>query len=137
MTRIELADAMLKGLSNPEVRESAFHYIGVTGEFDYFGNPIILPNKALCCACAIGCALIGAHDGDYRKASQEFVAKANDENYEWRDELEIYSDLLGISFELARQIERQHLDDKSVAQIADWLKSDPDWAEGWEDAAHV
>lgn len=116
MTRTELADAMLKGLSNPEVRENAFRYIGIN-DFDN-----ILEKKP-CMACAIGCALIGKHNGDYVSARDAYDATRAKEEFEWEDDLEIFARLLEIPFELAQEIEYRHLDDEPITQIAAWLKS--------------
>jgi hypothetical protein len=106
MNRYQLADAMIKGLNAPNVKESQTSYIN---------NP---KSKSTCWACALGCALIGHYDGNCKQAYEA-----------WRDatihlgEYDAFSDLLGITPALAVEIEFKHMNGINVQQIAAWLKS--------------
>lgn len=120
MNRPELADAMIKGKNTLNVKESKGDYIRISYRLD----------GATCFACALGCALIGKLDGDCCGAetilnNTQYVKKQIDEH-------NVFSELLRISPSLAIDIEHKHLNGQTIEQIARWLKSDPDWAEGWE-----
>ena len=110
MNRYQLADAMIKGLHAKGVEESRKHYVAVT------------ESKNLCKACALGCALIGQLDGDYRKAERvydEKCASLGNDAHEFR----IFADLLNITETLAFKVEHYHLQGMPIQQIAAWLKS--------------
>jgi hypothetical protein len=108
MTRIELADAMLKGANTDGVIEDKQNYISGT-------------SLNWCFACALGCALIGKFDGDYHAAKLALKDAAKGRP---ASEYHIFGDLLGISPELALSIEHKHLNDWPIEQIAAWLKSE-------------
>jgi hypothetical protein len=108
MTRIELADAMLKGAHTDGVIEDKQNYISET-------------SLKWCFACALGCALIGKYDGDYRKAKQALKDTAKGRP---ASEYHVFGDLLGVSPELALSIEHKHLNGMPIEQIAAWLKSE-------------
>lgn len=107
MTRHELADAMIKGLETPNVVESDIHYIAV-GSF----------KTSPCRACALGAALIGHYDGNYRRAKQALQSCGMR-----LDEYNSFAKLLDISLALAVEIELKHLNGMPIQQIAAWLKS--------------
>jgi len=109
MTRHELANAMIKGLHTPNVREDQMAYVHVSEK------------RPLCKACALGCALIGSLDGDTREA--ERIYRYKDQTETIKTVYDIFSDLLGISPELALEIEFKHLNGMPVQQIAAWLKT--------------
>lgn len=105
MNRTQLADAMLRGAKTEGVKESRHHIIGI-------------PVNGPCLACAIGCALIGKHDGNYRKAKIALKYAA----FNSTSEYQAYANLLSISPELAIEIEHRHLNGQTIEQIAAWLK---------------
>lgn len=109
MTKKELAAAMRLGVTTYGVKESSTHYVDST-------TP-----SGFCMACALGCAFIGKHGGDYRLAEGAY-----DEQIRSGDDLgsDVLARLLGISGDLADEIEWRHLDGSSVEQIATWLESE-------------
>jgi hypothetical protein len=109
MTRYELANAMLKGLHTPNVREDKMAYVSVSEK------------RPLCKACALGCALIGKFDGDVIQAERIYRYKDNTETA--KTAYDIFGDLLGIDPELALEIEFKHLNGMPIQQIAAWLKT--------------
>mgnify|MGYP003579714325 CR=1 FL=1 len=108
MTSLELAEAMLKGLESPGVEESRAHYIDST----QYGN--------ICMACALGVALIGKYNGNFRAAEVAYdeIRYADDE----MDSSDIFARLLDISPFLAEQVETMHLQAEPIMKIAAWLK---------------
>ena len=110
MTRIELADAMLRGLHTQNVEESKTDYIHV------------FPLVGICKACALGCAIIGKYGGDYVKAEDEadYLFNINPDAFE----VELAAEILDIPRNLAIEIEHKHLNDMPIEQIAAWLKSE-------------
>ena len=107
MTNLELAEAMLKGLQSPDVIESVVHYIDSTSNPDF------------CMACALGSALIGKYDGDFRMAEDLYD---NHKKQEEIDQIDILADMLDISPFLAEEVESRHLQGKPIKEIAAWLK---------------
>lgn len=108
MNRFELADAMIRGKNTEGVVEDRSYYIGVSSLFE----------DTPCMACALGCALIGFYDGDFKKA--EKIAGAR---WSQKDDLKVLADLLDIPVSLAIEIEYKHLNGMPIQQIAAWLKS--------------
>lgn len=103
MNRFELADAMIKGLQAPNVKEETMAYVHTSKK------------SGFCRACALGCALIGYYDGNYRQAEAALDRGGS-----------VQGDIaraLGISTDLAVEIEFRHLNGMPVQQIAAWLKS--------------
>lgn len=115
MTRSELADAMLRGKAAESVVENVCYYI-YSLEYALDGR-VSKP----CYACALGCALIGKHNGDFHAAEMEFE-KAGGILYEV-DEHEIFARLLEIPRPLAAIVELKHLNGLKIEDIAKWLKS--------------
>lgn len=107
MTKFELADAMLRGAKTDGVIEDRQNYISGT-------------SLNWCFACALGCALIGKHGGDYHKAKQVLKDAAQGRE---ASEYHVFGGLLGISPELALSIEHKHLNGMPIEQIAAWLKT--------------
>lgn len=108
MNRIQLADAMLKGLHTKGVEESRGNYIAVQGLYN------------ACLACALGCALIGHYDGDFNKAEEIFDRHCD---YTGDDmDIETCAELLDIPASLAVVIEHKHLNGLTIEDIAKWLK---------------
>lgn len=107
MTRYELADAMLRGLHTKGVEESRQHYVTVHD------------SKNICFVCAIGAALVGEFNGDFREAE---IAFDNKQLAEGMGEYDAASELLDISPALAVEIEHKHLNGMPIQQIAAWLK---------------
>lgn len=105
MTRTELADAMLKGLATPGVVEEEHWYINVDSK------------AGLCAACALGSALIGKHDGDFVAAEKAYYKTRRE-----HDVIETLCELLGISEQLALEVENRHGSRWPIVQIAAWLK---------------
>lgn len=110
MNRFELADAMLRGAKTDGVIEDRQNYISET-------------SLNWCFACALGCALIGKHDGDYHRAKQALKDAARGRE---ASEYHVFGKLLGIPPELALSTEHRHLNGQSIEQIAAWLKSSED-----------
>lgn len=96
---------MLKGSKTEGVKESRYHVIGI-------------PISGPCLACAVGCALIGTYDGDYRKAKRALMFAAFNNTSEYR----AFADLLEISPSLAIEIEHRYLNGQTIEDIAAWLK---------------
>jgi hypothetical protein len=112
MTRHELADAMLKGKNTSGVTESKSYYVHESE---------CLPVPKPCYACALGCALIGKLNGDFRKAEIGLAAVGlYDED---SDEPAIFAELLEIPRSLAVAVELKHLNGLSIEDIAKWLKA--------------
>lgn len=109
MNRSQLADAMLKGSKAQGVYESRDRYIATSR------------NGQFCRACALGCALIGKHDGDFYEAEkvydQQFLERRSCDAVQV-----VLAGLLDISPALAIEIEHKHLNGMRVEQIAAWLK---------------
>jgi hypothetical protein len=115
MTRHELADAMIRGKSAKNVVESRAYYIY---SLEYaLDAPVSKP----CYACALGCALIGKHNGDFSAAEMEFERAGGIQDDV--DEAAIFARLLEIPRPLADFVETQHLNGMPIQQIAAWLKS--------------
>jgi hypothetical protein len=118
MTRHELADVMIKGLHTPNVREERMTYISASEK------------RPPCKACALGCALIGKLDGNIREAERIYHYKDRTETV--KTTYDIFGDLLGISPELALEIEFKHLNGMPIQQIATWLKTSEGEGEKWQ-----
>lgn len=109
MTRTELADAMIRGLHTPGVEESENNYIAVKSLIN------------VCLACALGCALIGNHQGNFQEAEEVFDSFC--EMMGDGMDLETCAGLLEIPLKLAVEIEHKHLNGMPIEQIAAWLKT--------------
>lgn len=115
MTRHELADAMIRGKAAQNVVESRAYYIY---SLEYaLDAPVSKP----CYACALGCALIGKHGGNFHAAEIEFERAGGIQDSV--DETAIFAHLLQIPRPLADIVETKHLNGMPIQQIAAWLKS--------------
>ena len=115
MTRHELADAMIRGKTAQGVVESRAYYIY---SLEY---AIDAPVSKPCYACALGCALIGKHNGDFNAAEMEFEKAGGIQDSV--DETAIFAHLLEIPRPLADVVEIKHLNGLAVEDIAKWLKA--------------
>lgn len=109
MNKAELADAMLKGKQAPGVEEYRGNYLSVSEDCD------------LCSACALGCALIGKYEGDYRAAQAAYAGVWHSEKHDTFPS--VFAALLDIPAVLALEVESRHLRHNTVEEIAAWLKS--------------
>jgi hypothetical protein len=105
MTNTELADAMLQGAEVPNVREDVTAYISAS--------------CGICYACALGAALIGANDGDYKKAVDMFNERFGATTI---SQEEIMASLLNIPVDLARSVSSLHYRGVTIQDIARSLK---------------
>lgn len=111
MNRKQLAGVMIKGLRTKQVTESQTTYIALRSQ----------NHEKICYACALGCALIGHYDGDFKQA-----LSAWSEATRHRGEYDAFADLLEISPALAVEIEHKHINGWTVETIAAWLKFSDD-----------
>jgi hypothetical protein len=108
MNRIELADAMLRGIHAPNTIECQTAYIYVS--------------EGVCKCCPLGATLIGLHDGDFIQARAAFTEISR--RLRGQDEYLMMARLLAIPVSLAIEIEHKHLNGMPIEQIAAWLKSE-------------
>jgi hypothetical protein len=106
VNRKQLAEVMVKGLNTPNVQESQTSYIN---------KP---KSDSTCWACALGLALIGHYNGNYKQAYSAWR-----EATEHLGEYDAFASLLNIPAGLAVEIEFKHINGMTVEQIAAWLKA--------------
>lgn len=109
MSRTQLADAMLRGVKTEGVEEHREFYIHI--------EPLFMNRPALCMVCAMGGALVGYYDGNYKQAHAAWREATKNQG-----EYDAFADLLDIDPALAIEIEHRHLNGQTIEQIAAWLK---------------